>query len=166
VDTYRAIVDKRDQRAFLPRPIPQDALRRILQAGRMTGSSKNREPNRFVVVRDAGRLAAIAALGRQARWLAGAAVLVAIVQTERHEYDAGRCAQNMMLAAWGDGIGSCPAHVPEAELGALLGVPSGLHVNRVIGFGYIDPERAGPPKSVGRRRLPIEELTHWEGWRT
>ena len=90
MDTYRAIVDKRDQRAFLPRPIPQDALRRILQAGRMTGSSKNRE----------------------------------------------------------------------------LGVPAGLHVNRVIGLGYIDPERAGPPKSVGRRRLPLEELTHWEGWRT
>jgi nitroreductase len=165
MDTYRAIVDKRDQRAFLPRPIPDGALRRILQAGRMTGSSKNREPNRFVVVRDPARLGAIAALGRQARWLAGAAVLVAIVQTERHEYDAGRCAQNMMLAAWGDGIGSCPAHVPEAELGALLRVPAGLHVNRVIGFGYIDPDRSGPPKSVGRRRLPIEELTHWEGWR-
>jgi nitroreductase len=166
MDAYRAIVEKRDQRAFLPRPIPEDALRRILQAGRMTGSSKNREPNRFVVVRDRARLAAIAALGRQARWLAGAAVLVAIVQTERHEYDAGRCAQNMMLAAWGEGIGSCPAHVAEAELGALLGVPAGLHVNRVIGFGYIDPERAGPPTSVGRRRLPIEELTHWEAWGT
>jgi nitroreductase len=164
MDTYRAIVDKRDQRAFLPRPIPEGALRRILQAGRMTGSSKNREPNRFVVVRDAERRGAIAALGRQARWLAGAAVVIALVQTERHEYDAGRCAQNMMLAAWGDGIGSCPAHVPEAELGALLGVPAGLHVNRVIGFGFIDPERAGPPKSVGRRRLPIDELTHWEGW--
>jgi nitroreductase len=153
VHTYRAIVDKRDQRAFLPRPIPEDALRRILQAGRMTGSSKNSEPNRFVVVRDRARLAAIGALGAHARWLAGAAAVVAFVQTQRHEYDAGRCAQNMMLAAWADGIGSCPAHVP------------GLHVNRVLGFGYIDPEQAGPPRSVARRRLPIEELTHWEGWR-
>jgi nitroreductase len=165
MDAYRAIVDKRDQRAFLPRPISDDTLRRILQAGRMTGSSKNREPNRFVVVRDPARLAAIAALGPQARWLAGAAVLVAIVQTDRHEYDAGRCAQNMMVAAWNDGIGSCPAHVAETELGALLGVPAGLHVNRVIGFGYIDPARTAPPRSVGRRRLPLDELTHWEGWR-
>jgi nitroreductase len=162
---YRAIVDKRDQRAFLPRPIPEDALRRILQAGRMTGSSKNSEPNRFVVARDRARLAAIGALGARARWLAAAAAVIVFVQTQRHEYDAGRCAQNMMLAAWADGIGSCPAHVPEAELGALLAVPPGLHVNRVLGFGYIDPERAGPPRSVARRRLPIEELTHWEGWR-
>jgi nitroreductase len=165
MDAYRAIVDKRDQRAFLPRPIADDTLRRILQAGRMTGSSKNREPNRFVVVRDPARLVAIAALGPQARWLAGAAVLVAIVQTERHEYDAGRCAQNMMVAAWNDGVGSCPAHVGEAELGALLGVPVSLHVNPVIGFGYIDPARTTPPRSVGRRRLPLDELTHWEGWR-
>jgi nitroreductase len=165
MDAYRAIVDKRDQRAFLPRPIPDDALRRILQAGRMTGSSKNREPNRFVVVRDRARLSAIGGLGLHARWLERAAAVVAIVQTERHEYDAGRCAQNMMVAAWNDGIGSCPAHVPEAELGALLGVPPDLHVNRVIGFGYVDPERAGPPKSVARQRRPIEALTHWEGWR-
>ena len=165
MDAYRAIVDKRDQRAFLPRPLPEETLRRILQAGRMTGSSKNREPNRFVVVRDPGRLAAIAALGPQARWLAAAAVLVAIVQTERHEYDAGRCAQNMMVAAWNDGVGSCPAHVPEGELGGLLGVPAGLHVNRVIGFGYVDPARTAPPRSVARRRLPLEALTHWESWR-
>lgn len=107
---YRAIVDKRDQRAFLPRPIPDDVLRRILQAARMTGSAKNAEPNRLVVVRDRARVAAIAGL-------------------------------------------------------SLLGVPAGLHVNRVLGFGYIDPDRAAPPRSVARRRLPIEELTHWEGWR-
>jgi nitroreductase len=165
MDAYRAIVDKRDQRAFLPRPIPEDALRRILQAGRMTGSSKNSEPNRFVVVRDAQRTAAIGALGAHARWLARAAAIVVIVQTQPHEYDAGRCAQNMMLAAWADGIGSCPAHVPEAELGKLLNIPAGLDINRVIGFGYIDPGRAAPPASVARRRLPIEELTHWEEWR-
>src|SRR5205814_9222127 len=50
IDAYRAIVDKRDQRVYLPKPIPPDALRRILQAGRMTGSSKNREPNRLIFV--------------------------------------------------------------------------------------------------------------------
>ena len=71
MDAYRAVVDKRDQRAFLPKPIPEDALRRILQAGRMTGSSKNSEPNRFIVIRDRARLAAVAALGAQARWVAG-----------------------------------------------------------------------------------------------
>ncbi len=163
-DAYTAVIRKRDQRAFLPRPIPEDALRRILQAARMTGSSKNREPNRLVVVRDRDRLAAMAALSPFARWLARAAAAVVIVQVERHEFDAGRCAQNMMVAAWNDGIGSCPAHVPEAGLAGLLGIPDGLHVNRVIGFGYVDPGRADPPAGVARRRLPLDELVRWEPW--
>jgi nitroreductase len=124
MDAYRAVVDKRDQRAFLPKPIPEDALRRILQAARMTGSSKNSEPNRFIVIQDRERLAAVAALGAQARWVARAAVVVVIAQTVRHEDDAGRCTQNMMIVAWGEEIGSCPAHVPERELGVLLSVPA------------------------------------------
>jgi len=164
MDAYRAVVDKRDQRIFLERPIPDATLERILQAGRMTGSSKNREPNRFVVVRERAKVAAIAALGPQARWVAAAAAVVVIVQTERHDYDAGRCAQNMMVVAWGDGVGSCPAHVDETQLGALLRVPAGLHVNRLIAFGYIDPARAMPPRSVARRRLPLDKLAHYEQW--
>ncbi|HEY7365536.1 MAG TPA: nitroreductase family protein [Methylomirabilota bacterium] len=164
MDAYRAIVDKRDQRAFLATPLPEAALQRILQAGRMTGSSKNSEPNRFVVVRDRERLIAIARLSRFARWLAEAAVAIVLVQTERHEYDAGRCAQNMMVAAWNDGIGSCPAHLPEAEVAKLLGIPPTIAVNRVIGFGYVDAPRATPPATVARRRLPLTELVHWEHW--
>lgn len=164
MDAYRAVVDKRDQRAFVPKPIPDEALRRILQAARMTGSSKNREPNRLIIVRDAPTRRAMADMGPWARWLADAAIIVVIVQTDRHEFDAGRCAQNMMVAAWGDGIGSCPAHLPEAELGRLLGVPAELHVNRVIGFGYIDPGRAAAPRSVARPRKPIAELVHFDHW--
>src|SRR4029453_11875039 len=81
MDAYRAVVDKRDQRAFLPKPIPEDALRRILQAGRMTGSSKNSEPNRFIVIQDRERLAAVAALGAQGRSVGRAARVVAIATT-------------------------------------------------------------------------------------
>jgi nitroreductase len=164
MDAYRAIVDKRDQRAFLDRPLPEETLRRILQAGRMTGSSKNSEPNRFVVVRDRARVAALAGLSHFGRWLERAAVVVVIAQTEVHEFDAGRCAQNMMLAAWNDGVGSCPAHLPEPEVARLLGIPDGIAINRVIGFGYVDPRRAAPPASVARRRRPLEELVRYESW--
>ena len=164
MDAYRAVVDKRDQRAFRPTPIPDESLRKILQAARMTGSSKNREPNRLVVVRDRATLRALADMGPWARWLADAAVVIVIVQTEQHEFDAGRCAQNMMVAAWSEGVGSCPAHLPEAELGRLLGVPADCHVNRVIGFGYIEPARAAAPRSVARPRQPLTELVHYDRW--
>ena len=106
----------------------------------------------------------ITGLSRFARWLADAAVVVVIAQTQPHEFDAGRCAQNMMVAAWNDGIGSCPAHLPEADLGKLLGIPAGVVINRVIGFGYVDPGHAAAPPSVARRRLPLDTLVHWETW--
>ena len=130
----------------------------------MTGSSKNREPNRLIVIRERQTLRAMADMGAWGRWLADAAAVIVIAQTERHEFDAGRCAQNMMLAAWSDGIGSCPAHLPESELGRMLGVPAELHVNRVIGFGYIDPARMAPPKRVARTRTPLTELVHYDRW--
>jgi nitroreductase len=164
MDAYRAVVDKRDQRVYLPKPLPDEALRRILQAARMTGSSKNREPNRLIVVSAREGVRALAALSEWGRWLAHAAAVVVIAQVERHEFDAGRCAQNMMIAAWADGIGSCPAHLPETDVARLLGIPKDVHVNRVIGFGYVDPARAAAPKSVARTRKPLEELVHRERW--
>jgi nitroreductase len=164
MDAYRAVVDKRDQRVYLPKPIPDEALRHILQAARMTGSSKNREPNRLVVITERERVRKLGALSPWGRWLADAAVIIVITQVEPHEFDAGRCAQNMMIAAWADGIGSCPAHLPEADVARLLGIPKDVHVNRVIGFGYVDPARAAAPKSVARRRKPLEELVHRERW--
>ena len=164
MDAYRAAVDKRDQRAFLPKPLPEETLRRILQAARMTGSSKNVEPNRLVVVRERAGVSKLSALSPFARFLERAAAVIVIAQTQRHEFDAGRCAQNMMVAAWNDGVGSCPAHLPEGEVATLLGIPAALHVNRVIGFGYVDPERANAPKSVARKRKSLDELVHWETW--
>jgi nitroreductase len=164
MDAYRAIVDKRDQRFFLDRPLPDEVLHRILQAARMTGSSKNSEPNRLVVVRDRARLASLAALSPYARFIARSAATIVIAQTQKHEFDAGRCAQNMMVAAWGEGVGSCPAHLPEPEVAKLLGIPAALLVNRVIAFGYVDPARATAPVSVARTRKPLTELVHWETW--
>ena len=164
MDAYRAVVDKRDQRYFLPRALPEASLRRILQAARMTGSSKNSEPNRLIVVRERAGLEALAALSPFGKFIARSAATVVIAQTHAHEFDAGRCAQNMMVAAWGEGIGSCPAHLPEREVARLLRIPSDLVINRVVAFGYVDPARTAPPSSVARRRTPLDELVHWESW--
>ena len=164
MDAYRAVVDKRDQRYFLPRALPEASLRRILQAARMTGSSKNSEPNRLIVVRERDGLEALAALSPFGKFIARSAATVVIAQTRAHEFDAGRCAQNMMVAAWGEGIGSCPAHLPEREVARLLHIPPEMVISRVVAFGYVDPARTAPPSSVARRRKPLDELVHWESW--
>jgi len=162
VDTYLAIASKRDERAYAETPIPAEVRQRILDSGRLSGSSKNRQRWEFVVVSGEAkdRLAEAVYAPENVRT---AALVVAIVG-EASGFDAGRCAQNMMVAAWADGIGSCPAHLPEADVARLLSIPDGVHVNRVIGFGYVDPARAAAPKAVARRRKPLEELVHRARW--
>lgn len=79
----------------------------------------------------------------------------AILDVRCPEHDGGGGAK---------GIGSCPAHLPERALAGLLGIPSEIAVNRVIGFGDVDVTRAAAPASVARRRRPLTELVHWETW--
>jgi nitroreductase len=166
VDAYLALVSRREVREYDGRPLPADAVQRILEAGRLAGSSRNRQARRFVVLRDRGLVEHAAEAVYAPSNLLGAALVVAIVVRGRGPvaFDAGRAAQNMMVAAWGEGIGSCPAHLPEAEVAKLLKIPAEMQVNRVIAFGYVDPERANAPKSVARKRKPLDELVHWETW--
>src|SRR3954454_10382427 len=98
MDAFLAVVSKREVRDYDGRPLPEDAERRILEAGRLAGSSRNRQARRFVVLRDP---AAAAAHVYSPENLRGAALAVAIVTAGRGPsgMDAGRAAQNMMLAA-------------------------------------------------------------------
>jgi nitroreductase len=165
VDAYLTIVSKREVRAYADRPLPDDALRRLLEAGRVAGSSRNRQARRFVVLRDS-------ALERAAHTvyasdnLLGAALAVAILVRGKGPtgFDAGRAAQNMMLAAWSDGIGSCPNGVADAAtLAGLLGHGEDEQVATVLSFGYparpADPESRTPEQWIERAdRLAFDEV--------
>jgi nitroreductase len=174
VDTYEAIMTRRAVRHFLNRPVPQDVLIRILQAGRWAGSSKNTQPWHFVVVRGREALDQLSRCGRYASHLQGAALAVVVVTRPglRAAFDSGRAVQNMMLAAWSDGVGSCPAALhDDACAKAVLGVPDDWDIQMALSFGYPDPDAPamieGLPREkvlaeVGRR--PLEEIVHWETW--
>jgi nitroreductase len=165
VDVYLAIVSKREVRSYADRPLPDDAVRRLLEAGRLAGSSRNRQARRFVVLRD-GALERAA----QAVWmpdnLRGAALAVAILIRGKGPtgFDAGRAAQNMMLAASGDGIGSCPNGIADPEaLAAVLGHGEDEQVATVLSFGYparpVDAERRTPEEWIAvADRLPFDEV--------
>jgi nitroreductase len=166
VDAYLVIVSKREIREYDGRPLPEDAVRRFLEAGRMAGSSRNSQARRFVVLRDRS-LVERAAEGVYAPGnLLGAAMAVAVVTRGKGPvaFDAGRAAQNMMLAAWNDGIGSCPNGVADAErLRDVLGHAPDEQVAIVLSFGYparrIDPERRSPEEWIQRaNRLPFDEV--------
>ena len=164
MDAYQAIITKRDTRHFTAEPISDDTLTRILQAGRMAGSSKNSQPVRLVVLRDAAARQALAECGDFAAHLQASPVAVAVVLAPGGSgFDAGRAAQNVMVAAWAEGITSCPTsmHRPECA-GEALGLPEGHSVAVVVALGYPDSKH---PLSGGRQRLPLDEVVHWERWK-
>lgn len=163
MDAYNVIVSKRDTRSYADRPIPDETLTRILQAGRMAGSSKNSQPCRFVVLRDAQRKRELAACGQFAQHVPAAPVAIAVVLVpDGGPFDAGRAAQNMMIAAWNEGVTSCPVSMHDADCAArVLGLPQGHRVAIVLAMGY---PAAGQALSLGRPRLSLGELVHYERW--
>jgi nitroreductase len=170
MEAYRCIVSKREVRTFLPREVPLETMMQILEAGRWSGSSRNRQPWHFVVVQDRQRLKQLARFGRFAGHVADAAFAVAIaVEAERDIFDAGRCAQNMMLAAWALGIGSCPAVMHnESQAKEFLGLPPSMKLAIVLSFGFPAGRRKGLAERavtrvlLGKGRKPLEEIVSWE----
>lgn len=174
MDTYKCIMTKRDLRSFTEAPIPDDLMWQILNAGRLSGSSRNRQPWQFLVVRDRARLRQVAKFGRFAQHVAtAAAAIVLIVDDSSQVFDAGRCAQNMMLAAWNAGLASCPATMHHStEAMHFLGIPDSKTIAVVLSVGYPDPrgrrpiERAALRILAGRGRRPLEALVAWEAYQT
>lgn len=163
MDTYRTIVGKRDTRAYLDRPIPDEVVNRLLTAARMAGSSKNSQPCHFIVMRERESIEALAACGEWTTPMRTAPLVVAIMLEKGwRPFDAGRCAQNMMLAAWNEGITSCPIGIQDEACGRrAVGAPESYEVHMAIAFGYPDPEVA---LSRGMRRKPLDEIVHQECW--
>ena len=163
MDAYTIIRSKRDSRDYRDQPIPDEAIHRILQAGRMAGSSKNRQHCLFVVLKERTRKEELAACGHFAKHIPSAPLVVAVVLPgPEFDFDAGRAAQNMMLAAWAEGIASCPVVMHEAECARrVLGLPEGHRVAIAIAFGY--PESPAT-LSGGITRRPLSELVHHERW--
>ena len=169
MDAYQTIISLRAVRQFDPnQPIEDAVLQRILQAGRMTGSSKDTQPWCFIVVKQRETLRALAQTGDYAQHLIGAATAVAIVfdpQFYRGEFDSGRAAQNMMLAAWNEGVGSCIASMHrEADCKAVLGVPEELRLEHIISLGYPLPVEQSSPVVRKRTRKPLTNIVKYERW--
>jgi nitroreductase len=165
-----AIRTKRAVRKFQDKPLPEDVVRAIPNAGRRAQSSKNEQGWQFIAIRDKTILKALSETGTYAGHLAGAALGVAILTPNpegkfQDLFDAGQAAAYMQLAAWELGVGSCLASIYEPEKARqILGFPSDWHLRIAISFGYpADEEKlTAAPKKGGRRTL--EEIVHWDKW--
>ena len=159
---YDAVVGLRVVRNYRPDPVADDDLTAILEAGRWTGSAKNRQDWLFIVVDDPDLRGRLAECGRFSQPLRNAQVAIVPVRTPGgYEFDIGRVSQNMMLAAAARGVGSCPITLHDDECAArVLELPPDHQARYAICLGYPDEtaerqHRAG--RSMGGRK-PLEEL--------
>ena len=138
--------------------MPDDVVTRILDAGRVSGSSRNTQQWEFVVVETGARGAR--RCGLRAGATCAARTLVVAIVGEAGGMDVGRCAQNMMLAAWNDGVVSCPNGIKDPDAAAQI---CGGEVKTILSFGYPakprDPEsRSADEWSAKANRKPLDEL--------
>lgn len=160
---YEAIITKRDLRVYTDAPIPADVMRRVLQAGRMAGSAKNFESNRLVVVTDQTVKDALALAGDFSSWIGSSAAIVGFAAPEEQlrMFDVGRQAQNMMVAAHAEGIGSCPVTLHHPDRTALaVNLPDGWVMPMVITLGY--PVADHPDSPLKRQRVALDELVSYD----
>ena len=170
MNVSEAIRMKRAVRKFQEKPISEESIHAILNAGRRSQSSKNEQGWKFIAIQDKSILKALSECGQWAGHLAGAALGVAIITPDpmakfQTMFDAGQAAAFMQLAAWELGIGSVPASIYEPERAReILGFPPEWHLRIALSFGYPleDGKLVSAPKKGGRKSL--EDVVHWDRW--
>lgn len=170
MELFEAIRARRSIRRYLDRPVEEEKLLAVLEAGRLAPSAKNMQDWRFIVVRDriARQKLAIAALDQN--FVGEAPVVIAAVGTSElvmpcgqpaHTVDVTIALDHMTLAAASLGLGSCWIGAFYEDMAKeILGVPheKGLRIVALLPLGYPAEE----PKP--RPRKPIEEIVSWERW--
>src|SRR6185312_1769766 len=145
METWDAITSRRNVREFDDRPIGDEDLERILEAGRRAPSSRNWQPWDFIAVTDRAQLSELAQVWRGGGHIAHSAATVVVVlpadddpeRRQRAAYDAGQTTVQMMVAAADLGIGSGHSAVgDQARAREILGFPEDRYAYIMLDFGY------------------------------
>lgn len=161
MNTFEAIKTMLAVRDYRSQPIPAEVVSRIVEAARLTGSSMNRQEWDFIVIQDKQTLQQLGQLASTGGYIAQAPLAVAIVVADWPwgQIDGARAAQDMMLVAWEEGVGSnWVANVNTDAVKELLQVPRERVVLTILPFGY-------PARKVGqgqKKRKPLAEVAHVE----
>jgi len=175
MDVMQAIFDRRSVRKFLDKPVEEEKVLKILDAGRWAPSAGNLQDWQFIVVRDAGTRLQLSEAAFGQYWISSAQVLIVLCSkpnrlrrifgdTGENIYsilDCALSAENMLLTAFSEGLGSCVvAAFDKDAVKRILKVPDEVKVIAMIPVGY-PAEKPNPP-----HRMPLESVTFMESYGT
>ena len=167
MDALTALRAKRDTRSYLPDPIDDATLEQVLDAARMAGSAKNRQPVRMVVVTDLETRTALRDAGDFASWIHEAPVVVVVTVRNdvgpRGMFDVGRHAQNLMVAAQASGLASCPVTIHHPDVARrILAIPDDIDPVMIVTLGR--PGERDRRNPVAGPRIALEDYAPRGRW--
>jgi len=142
MEVFEAIRKRKSVRAYASTPIEREKLERVLEAARLAPSAENVQPWHFIVVTDPEKRKKIAKGGRYAGFLAESPVVIvgcgdAEASPKWHVVDTAIAMQNMVLAATGEGLGTCwVGSFDEEQIRGMLKIPKNFKVVALLAVGY------------------------------
>jgi len=164
-----AIRKRRSIRVYEEKPVEEEKLLAVLDAGRLAPSANNKQEWRYVVVRDPDLRRRLADATYDQGFVAGAPVVIACcAETDRRVMRCGQLAftvdvaisiDHMTLAAVELGLGTCWVGSVSADMvREALGIPPEIEFVQLLTLGY--PKGRGRPTT----RLALDDIVHWERW--
>lgn len=173
LERVRPLLRTRQVREFTAEPPTDGELEALSEVARWSGSSRNSQPWRFVVIRDPATIKSIHDAGApQTRALLTAPAAIAIVLAGEqgdveHAYDEGRASERLLIAAGLLGLAAGVAWVvpgARAEVGRIVGLPADRFVRTVVAVGHATAAAQRPKSAPGVARLPRSETVFSERW--
>ena len=176
-----SIEHRRSVRSFQPKPVEEEKLYQVLQAARLAPSSNNKQPWRFIVVREESQRQALARADHNQSWMLSAPLFIVCVadlaarmsntitlvvdehsdlwELKRVIRDTAIATGYLLLEADALGLATCwTGFFKQAEVRPILNLPGDKFVVAIVAFGYPAEE----PKP--RPRLPLAKLVRFERW--
>jgi nitroreductase len=171
MDVFEAIHQRKSVRAYEQMPISVEVLSRILEAGRIAPSAGNRQPWHFIVVNDSEKRKELSK-GTFAKFLTEApTVIVGCGDSEAskrwYPVDVSIAMENMVLAATGEGLGTCwVGSFNEESVKKLLEIPDKYRIVSLLAIGYIRERFDAAQKilQLVSKRKTLKEITSLDGF--
>jgi len=164
MDILEVIKTRRSVRKYKPKAISDEDLEKILTAAQLAPSAGNKQPWRFIVVRDKETKEKLGEIARNQTWISDAGVIIVALAMDKNspevyekwvERDVMTAVEHMVLTAWSLGLGSCwIGAFYEDKVKKLIDIPDEMTVINLLPIGVPDHS----PEARGRK--PLNEIFH------
>ncbi len=169
MDVFEAIQKRKSSKTDEATLVSKEALKKLLEAARLSPSAKNIQPWHFIVVTDPKKRKALSK-GVFAKFLSETPAVIVLCGDEKaspewYMVDVALAGENMVLAATEEGLGTCwVGSFDEKQVKTLVGVPEDLRVVALLAVGYAKEKASLTSKVIKflRRRKTMDEIASWE----